>query len=373
MNKPLFALAATILGCGAALASVRQDAPLLKTNFETDAGGWTAFGANATVAVTSDAGVAKEGKQALKFEYNIAKGDTSMLVMPNVLGKLKGAKGITFWAKAADTTSLMFILQEKDGGRYTASANLPKDQWQRVEFSIGDFSLNEGPGDPKDPNKKLDLDQVEALSIGDFGMFLAQVDNPEFAKLLNITTGKRALLLDDLSVVSSDSTPSIITKPDEVEIDTFSSPQVGMIAVGKTTVAHAQGGPLGAKSLMVTYRQSPQSIMGFGKGFNSGILAKMTRLVMKGASTKPMQFTVQLEEYGGGKWNGTIELPGAMQSKDINLKFEDFSEADDSKDDNKKLDLDKVNRIFFIDLTGLITQVDQENTLWISGLKVLAK
>ncbi|WP_410969811.1 hypothetical protein, partial [Salmonella sp. SAL4450] len=73
--------------------------------------------------------------------------------------------------------------------RYVAMFTLPAGKWQQVELAPADFVLSEDGNDPPDPDNKLDLERVEAFGIVDVGQMLAQADNPEIEKLLNIKRG----------------------------------------------------------------------------------------------------------------------------------------------------------------------------------------
>src|SRR5260370_31803237 len=183
----------------AAASGQGQGASLPKTTFEENEGGWTVFGQDAKVRVTHDAANIKEGKGALQYNYNIAKGSAGALALPTPDGALTKMKSLKFWIRTDHTTPVAVFMQEKDGGRYTSGFTAEQDKWQKVELSAADFHLSQGPTDPKDPNDKLDLDKVENIGIGDFGQFLIQAD-PTLAALLNIKPGPQVLYLDAFQV-----------------------------------------------------------------------------------------------------------------------------------------------------------------------------
>src|SRR5258708_31614333 len=194
----------------AAASGQGQGASLPKTTFEENEGGWIVFGQDAKVSVTHDAANVKEGKGALQYNYNIAKGIMGALALPTPSGALTKMKSMKFWIKTDHTTPVAVFMQEKDGGRYTSGFTAEQDKWQRVELSASDFHLSQGPMDPKDPNDKLDLDKVENIGIGDFGQFLIQAD-PNLAGLFNIKPGPHTLYVDDFQVTEdtlTDSSPT---------------------------------------------------------------------------------------------------------------------------------------------------------------------
>src|SRR5205085_12161885 len=100
-------------------------------------------------------------------------------------------------------------------------------------------------------------------------------------------------------------------------------------------------------------------------------LANASKLAFEAGSENPAKLMVQVEELGGGKYNKLIEIPGAWAPQRISLDFSEFKAADDSKDSNGKLDLDQVNQLVLIDLTGTVDQVNEPNRLRIGDLRAL--
>lgn len=360
---------AAVLGMTAAAAGAWADtAPLLRHTFEDDTAGWMVFGQGGKVSVTREAARVKEGKGALQFDYAIGKGQIAALLLPTPDGALAKAKSFRFWIKADQTTPLVVMLQEQGGGRYVSLFTVPKDQWQRVELSPADFSLSDGPGDPKDPDNRLDLDQVSAVGIADMGAFFAQANDAALADLLNVKTGPHVLALDEL-VVSEEALPeSGGPAAGEVSLDRFARPQVSWIGVGGVRLSGAAGGAAGG--LQAEYHQAPGKIAGFAKRVPHGTLAGAERLLFEATSAKPARLVVQLEEAGGGKYNTTVEVPGGSALQKLSLKPAEFTEAEDSKDSNGHLDLDQVNQVLFLDASGLLDMADEDNTLRISSLRV---
>src|SRR5258708_16886912 len=195
LSVGVVALALSVAGT----RSQGQGAALPKTLFEENEGGWIVFGKDAKVSVTHDAANVKEGKGALQYNYNIAKGIMGALALPTPDGALTKMKSLKFWIKTDHTTPIAVFMQEKDGGRYTSGFTAEEDKWQKVRLSASDFHLSQGPTDPKDPNDKLDLDKVENIGIGDFGQFLIQAD-PNLAELFSIKAGPHVLYMDDFQV-----------------------------------------------------------------------------------------------------------------------------------------------------------------------------
>lgn len=363
------ALALTCLTLGRTLAQTpAPPSPILHNTFEDDTNGWQAMGASAKLTRTQDTANVKEGKSALQFDYTIAKDEINLLFLPTPNGALAKMKSLKFWVKTSHAVPLVVALQEKDGGRYLATFTTPVDQWQRVELNPADFTLSIGPNEPKDPDNRLDLDQVEGIGLVDMGQFVF-AGSEEVAKLFNVQTGAHRLYLDDFVVSAEELPDATETVKDEFLLDKFTRPQLGWIVVGEAFANVAKGKPMEGSSLQADYRQAPGKLIGLVRPVATGKLAGKGQLIFTAASTKSAHLIVQVEEYGGGKYNTTITVPGNTERKEFRLAFVDFKAADDSKDSNNKLDLDQVHQILIIDASGLLDRADQDNTLWINGIR----
>lgn len=349
-----------------------KPAPLMRQSFEESEEGWMIFGTGAKIGLTREASHVKEGKAALQYDYNVAKGEIGAALLPLPEGALAKAKAIRFWILADHTIPLFVTLQERGGGRYVAACTVPRDRWQQVELALADFALTDGPDDPKDPNNQLDADQIEAFGLFDLSQLLAQADNPALADLFNVKTGPRTLYLDDLTVTEETLPNAFSSVNGDVRIDRFIRPQLTWIAVGDVTLSRSTGKPLEGPGLQADYRQAPGKIMGLVKGVRRGGLAGTERLTFSVASAKPAKLVVQVEEPGGGKYNTIIDVPGDSVVQQVSLAFSDFNPADDSRDDNNRLDLEKVHQVLILDASGLLGLANQDNTLWINNLRASA-
>lgn len=354
------------------VGAVAQDAPapLLSHSFEETDGGWQSPVGSGVISLTHDASSVKSGKGALQFAYSLKKGDFSLMMLSTPDTQWSKAKSVRFWVKADHSTPLAVVLQEQDAGRYTAIFSVPKDTWQQIELSTDDFILDRGKDAPKDPDGKLDLDEVKAISIADMAQIFVQGE-PAVATLLGITEGPRKFYLDDFTLNTTALPAAATAKNGEGTIDNFVRPQIGWIALGEVTVGRAAGKPLDGAGLQAKYHQSPSRVCGFLRYLPPDALTGATKLTLSAASLKPAKIVVQLEESTGGKYNTTIELPGNSGRADLAINISDFKEAMDSHDDNGKLDLNKVNQILFMDATGLLDQTDADNTFWLNNVKAV--
>lgn len=155
---------------------------LLSDTFAGKQAGWMAFGSDGAIRLTSDAAHVKTGKPALAFDYKIAPNQIVAAVLPVETGSLARMTQLKFWLKTDSSTAVAIILSEKkpEGGNYHAIVWSPKDTWQQIELTPEDFAPSEGPNGPRDPDGKLDLDQIEGVGVIDLGeMFVDLSGKPE--------------------------------------------------------------------------------------------------------------------------------------------------------------------------------------------------
>ncbi|MDC6684840.1 hypothetical protein N4Q63_27605, partial [Leclercia adecarboxylata] len=132
----------------------------------------------------------------LHFEYMVSKDNLSALVSSFASGTLKGAQRFHLKVKTDTDTVLAILVQEKNGGRFSAVAAVPKNLWQDIDFSPSELTLGRDKDDPKDANGVLDVDQIETVSLLDLHTFFIRNEAPELKALFPaITAGPRELWL----------------------------------------------------------------------------------------------------------------------------------------------------------------------------------
>jgi hypothetical protein len=365
-------LACALLGLSS-MAQARQEPkekPLIEMSFDEINDGWQSLGAKATATITTEAGKAKLGKGALAFEYGVQKGELNALFLPVSPGTLSKMQSVRFWIKSDYATSMAVTLQEKEGGRFIALFSVPANQWQKVELALDDFALSDGATDPADANGKLDVDKIEAVAISDFAQFFAQADDPNLIKLFSVKTGTHTLWLDQFTMLAEPLTQPAPEKNITL-LDAFTRPQVSWLGVGDVQLSQTSGKPLTGTGLKAAYKTGPGKISAWVRRVAPGKFTGKEQLAMTIASDKPTRIVIQLEEIGGGKYNAILDLPGGGEAKEYSFKFAEFTRADDSRDDNTQLDLERVHQMVCIDLTGLLESVEQEVTLWMNRVRVI--
>jgi hypothetical protein len=378
---------AFLFGALAVLAQVAMAQPPVpvggidaRIGFEEGRAVFQPFGDSAQLWVTREAAHVKEGRAALKFDYQLAQGQMNAAILIGEAGAAANVKSVRLWAKADYNTTLVMALQERGGGRYLALFHVPENQWQRVELRLSDFFLAEDKDDPKDPNGKLDIELVEAMAIADFNQIFVQGNNESLRKLLGLRTGAHTLYLDEVwaSRDALPPTPGVDLKDTNI-VDAFAAPQVGWASFGnmelrRMTVKELED--IGAvpavreRGLWAQYRQRPGSLSGISRRIPRGQLKDMAALKLTVATEKPVVLVIQLEEKSGGKYSTTVELPGESKAMDVRLANRLFTKSDDSKDDNAQLDLDQVQQILIMDASGLMAAGEGDNQLWLSDLRI---
>jgi len=367
MNTLLLACCASML----AGVTIRQEPPLLEFTFANGEQGWMVFqpqGDKAKVGLIHDPAHIKVGSASLKYTYSVTSGEISVASVPVMPGVVANMKSLDFWALADHATGLVVTLQEKDGGRFTAIAALPKEKWQEVTLGVSDFNLSTGENDPKDANGKLDTEKIEAIGLVDMNQFLFQ--NPGLATVANITEGPRQLCLSGFKVMKNMVPDSVVTTDMVTKLDTFARPQPTWMGLGVASLDLATGGTLNEKSLKVDYHIGTGKVCGVVHPFPSGALAGGKTLSIRWATAKPTSYLLQLEEDGGAKYNRTLPSAGGSQLNENTFSLSSLTLSEDSKDANGQLDIGKVHQITLLDLSGLSGTADQDNTLWVGSLSV---
>jgi hypothetical protein len=343
----------------------------IRQTFHVSDEGWVAMGDGAKISVATDLVKLNSVNGALKLDYSIGPGKMGLFALPVADGALTGAQSFHFAVRSDYSTNMILGMQENGGGRYMATFFVPANKWQIVELSPSDFALADGPADPKDPDGKLDLDLVQGLGVADAGALWAQANNTTLNDIFGVKTGEHSAYVADFQVGK---TPlAAATAPTDV-LDTFSHPQVDWLMLGGAQGKHISGAPLAGRGIQVTYPQAPGKLAGFLRPLSAGRLTGATKLSLSLASVKATTLLLQVEEKGGGKYNTTVFVPaGAAGASTITVSFADFKAADDSKDTNGKLDLDEVNRLMIVDVSGIKGDVtaESENTLSLGDLRVV--
>ena len=381
MSRSIAAIVAFLL-LGAALPA-QQDGEkrTVVADFEGDLGEWTGMAlsdggvqpdGDSRIAVTKDAGVAKVGKGALSYSYEIAPKTIRVLTLQKPMD-LTGMKSMRFWVKCSHTTAVVIGLNETGGASYQAVAHCPANAWQEVAMNLDEFTLD----DPaKDGNGKLDLDQVGAITIFDIGGFVAM--------FLPAVKGARTMLLDDIAFsskpVAQTTGAAQITRVVPIHlVDTFESPVIRWIPLSleisdtpKFNLFDAavvidkdvpEGG--GKGSLKFSYPRKGHKFHGILRNLEKVDLSRATALELALKSSHDGTYVVTIEEKDGSRYTRKVDLL-LGDWKSFSWKLGDFTLAEDSQDENGKLDPDQIKQISLVDITTMAGGGEaDENHLWL--------
>jgi len=369
MVKSLIVSSSVLLAaCAAVSGAQTPHSPLVNHTFKEGVEGWVAMGTTAKVGVSHESGIAQPSAGALKFDYGVGKGELNAVILQTSLDSWTKAKSIKFRVRSDSNTIFAVALQEQDGGRYGAIVQVPKDAWQTVELSTTDFILAQDPNDPKDPDGKLDMDRVTSLAVTDVAQFFVSLDNPALASMFDIKQGSHTAYFDSF-VVGTEAIPAnTASTGDTVQLETFAHPQLGWIGLGVTKIAKSEGKPLEGSALHAEYHQAPGKLALLNRPLQSWVLTGTKVLTFDVASAQPAKLLVQFEQYDGGKYNMTIEVPGGSVPQHKKLLLSGFARGDDSTDKDTKIHLASIKSLAVIDISGLVDKADHDNSLWINHI-----
>lgn len=340
----------------ALLASAQQTPEvLLHQDFETDSTVWSAVGLGSSVSITHQSGQAHSGNGALAFTYQLKRGQIAAAVMP-APPALSQMQRLRFWVKTDHDTPGAVLLSEAKpgGGNYTAWFWAPANTWQQIELSPADFVLSDGPQDPKDPDGKLDLDQLQAVGILDLGSFLAPP----------APAAPHTLWVDDFEALGGPA-PSA---PSSMRIDNFDRGFIPWITSGVMNLKlAAPDNPLHEPALEASYDETDAPRPVLLRRIGNHDLSRAGRLDFDVASDEDVTLVVALEVNRPGVAQGPrftlpIYPPGKREVFHVSVKLEDFQ-------GQGVLDPAQLKTLIITDPAGAGDAVGTHNRIWIGKVE----
>ena len=360
-----------------AQAQTKPTTTIVHHSFESDEQGWIAMGGAATVRVAKDAANRHDGMNSLAFDYTAAK-DPSLAILP-IDFSLESMKAIRFWLKMDVSTAVGVLLSEKKpGGDYSTWFWSPKDRWQQIVLTPADFTVNDGPNDPKDPNGRLDLDRVQAIGIVDLKIVFNQLASSQQLPFpIDRLTGSHTLLLNAFQLQTEGPSPAMAK--DAVAIDDFNRSFARWLTLGGMEIALSpDGNPTGKPALEAIYKQTPGQFALLSHRIGNIDLSKCDRLTFDIASRKAAQIALTLETQKvngkGARYTYLVEIPAGMKPQHEAIPFSDFVLDENSPPDPAgKLDPSRVRTISLLDITSASINETLSNTLWLADVRGLVK
>ncbi len=361
------------LACAVAIAlaaSAAFAADLARWNFETGTEGWVSPDAQAIV--TTGPGAAADSKALLlKFrrvataEEAAQRGDVvggAFVQLPEPLGQ--DAAGLRLTVRTKLLTPLMVAVIETNGAMYNRVVTVPPGQWHNITLPLSTFRPDEGSAD-KDPDRRLTPSQIGGLGVADISFMLVRFAAEAQKQGFRVPTpqaGDNEIAIDEIALV--DTAPAPISGLIE-DAASGKLPGLLLFPAAGVEISRQQAGPDGKPCWAVSYRLQAGQLFPLLWG-TPGLPASPGLHVRLGAESSAMLLLLVKEE-DGSEYNTAIEL-AAGQMIDRLIPWPDFRLADNSADENGKLDLDQVREITLVDLSAMLWQQSVTNTLYIGKL-----
>jgi hypothetical protein len=376
---------ATILVLAAVLGA-QEKRPVKIDDFEGELSGWVAMKADenglaedgeATLAITHEPALVKAGKGSLSYGFTVEPKVARILVLKSP-PDLTGMKSLHLWVRCDKATAIVISLSESGGGTYQTSATVAAGAWQEVSVNLDEFVLD----DPsKDPNGKLDLDQVTSIQILDVGTYLVNflpgikgprkiwLDDFTFSPVAAPVTSGRTQVTKVVPVFLVDNFETSVVRWFPLSVEFGETPKFNLFDAAVTIDREAPPGG-GKQSLRFAYPRREKKAHGLMRNVEKIDLSLATGLDLWLKTSHDGTFIVSLEEKGGARYQKMMELKSAEGWKSVSLPLTEFTLAEDSKDDNGKLDADQLKQISIADISSLAGGAEtDENRLWIDTVQ----
>jgi len=359
-------LAAALSGTLAAQDKPRQ---IRIDDFEKEPEGWTALkleaggggeDAESKVALAREGEHVKAGKGSLSYTFPVTAGTMRVLVLQRPTD-LSGMKSLRLWVKSSHATAVVVGLAEPESATYQAAATVAAGRWQEISVNLDELVPDEVG---KDPNGRLDLDRVGAIQVFDVGSFLVN--------LLPDLAATRTIWLDEIAFSSEavplttgatkvtrvvpaflvDNFESAVVRWSPISLEFGDPPRFSVYDVPVSLDPDAPPGG-GKQSLRFAYPRRGVKVHGLLRSVEKNDLSRATALDLSLRTSIDGTFIVSLEEHDGSRYNKVVELKAADGWTTLNLALGDLTLADDSQDDNGRLDPGEIKQVAIADITQL--------------------
>ncbi|MEP7300060.1 MAG: hypothetical protein ABI699_00910 [Caldimonas sp.] len=341
----------------AAGGAVSATSTVVAYDFGRQLAPWVVLGDGGRIEQASDAVDGTTRRPVMAYRYEMAQGRVQLLTLPLANSSLAAADVLSFRAKPSDLVSLVISIEEQGGGRWTASVLLPPDRWNAVRLALDDFVLATDPGDPADPNARLDMDRIKQVSIVDAAAFVAAT-SPDAMRYFAIQGRPRSLLLADVAFLATGNRAGAGDS-----LDGFSAPQAMWMVLGANAVDYAAVPPLATRGLSVRYERAAGNALSMMRRVPRGVLGGADSLTFDIASAGRSDLMVKVEQANGGKFEAPLQLAGDPAVRGYALRTRDFKASDDSRKDVTRLDWAEVTQLMLVDATGSPRGANQ---LWLA-------
>ena len=372
-----------------AMLCLLQDEKTVKIDdFEGELSGWSLLKLDAgaveedgesKIAVAKEG--AKTGKGCLAYTHEVTPGVIRLLGRQGGLD-LSGMKSLRFWIKSSHATAVVVSIAEGNGASYQAPFSVAAGAWQEVVLNLDELAPDE-PG--KDDNGKLDLDQVASVHLFDFAGFLATLvpeakggrtlwlDDVRFSsKPVALTTGfTSATKVVPIHLVDNFESPVIRWSPLSVEFGDALKINLYDAPVAIDSLAPPGGGK---QALKFSYPRKPAKAHAILRAVEKIKLDQAASLELWLRTSHDGTYIVNLEEKDGSRYDKTVELKAADGWTSFAAAFGEFALANDSQDENGRLDGAEIKQVLVADATALLGgPAADEVRLWIDEVRFILK
>jgi len=305
-------------------------------------------------------GVLQMADGVATLRYEIKPGQLALAAMP-APENLPRMRAVRFRARTDHNTPVAVVLNEREGGRYSAVFWSAANVWQQIELTPADFALADGPKDPPDPDGKLDLDQVQGVAIADVGQVIAGAPvNPDFPAIIERASGMHTLAIEKFEVVEG-SRPTAAAGM----IDSFERPFLSWMTLGGMSIGRdGADSPLHEPAVRASYMVKDDGLAVLTRSLAALDLSGAAVLEFDIASEQEITLIVGFESKDGKRFHTTIYPPGKREIFAVKLKLADFEGAG-------TVDPAKLKTMSLVDVSAVQGGTAAEkNTYWIGNLRV---
>jgi hypothetical protein len=353
---------AAVIAVGGSLLALPSPPPSqsLRFDFSKDAQGWEPLPSASAAALSTVEDETAPARRALEVRYRVAKGQ-----VVGVRRTVKGADGagLRLHVKTERATTIVVGMIEGDGSAYNKPIETREGQWMPIVVPFADLALAD---DAKDENNRLDPGQVRALVIIDAAGFLSS------------STGERRMWLANYETISqTDADAGAAAAIAAAAEWTFETEPEGWTAIpppggtaASVSVTPVKGSAAaGAGALRVSYRVEKKKVSGVLRridGFGGvGVRAQVF-------TPEPAMLVLGLIERDGSSYNLPVRTTGG-EWQDIDVLLQNFSLADDSKDENRRLDARQVHVLVVADAAGFLGDAEGAREFLVGNYTIVSK
>jgi hypothetical protein len=367
------------LSAVAAYAQANKADIVLGFDFENSSKPWDTMDKQGQLGLTADAEHVREGTSSLEFKYNQRtfeqagqQGSIPGAVGVPMEGGIVGAKTMHFSIRAARQTAIVVSLGETNDANYQTPIWVPANQWVDVDLPMTAFVLERNK---PDPDGRLDLDQVRALTFIDAAPFFYMLAESGMIPLAKQTLGEQTVWLDNVRFLSTALPEEKPAKPvadgQAVVIDTCRHHFSQWPCLGTQTLAVSESpGNGGEPGLKVSYTTPAGTIVPMMRAIAHDQLAGTKRLEFDAKVAVDTMLMVGVEQdiepkpaQGDGKarFMTQVQLKAADGWKRIAVPYTEMKQ--DQNEAPTAMSPAMFSGLIVADMTGMATAQPVTNTL----------